>query len=143
MLRSKFLFIFLLCCASMVHAQKNKTPYVVLVSFDGFRYDYVNHFNAPNFKSFLQKGSQAEALIPSFPGKHFQIITPLSLRPTPGQHGLVDNSFYDRARNTTFGMRDIAKVVDGYYYGGVPLWQLAKQNGVKSASYFWVGSEIE
>lgn len=35
-----------------------------------------------------------------------------------------------------------ARLVDPYYYSGIPLWTLARQNGVKSASYFWVGSEI-
>jgi predicted AlkP superfamily pyrophosphatase or phosphodiesterase len=141
-LRSSIFLILLFFCALWADAQKKNTPYVVLVSFDGFRYDYVKHFEAPNFKEFIKKGSQAEALIPSFPSKtfpnHYSIVTGLH----PGNHGLVDNSFYDKTRNTTYGMRDLAKVVDGYYYGGIPLWQLAMQHGVKSASYFWVGSEM-
>lgn len=139
----KRLFIWcLLLLAFQVSAQQKQLPYVVLVSFDGFRHDYVHRYNAPEFQKFIAKGSKAEALIPSFPSKtfpnHYTIVTGL----TPGHHGLVDNSFYDRARNTTYGMRESDKVVDGYYYGGVPLWQLAKQYGVKSASYFWVGSEM-
>ena len=123
-------------------AQQESTPYVIMISFDGFRYDYVQNFNPPNFKQFIAKGAQAEALIPSFPSKtfpnHYTLVTGLN----PGNHGLVDNSFYDPARKEFYGMRDKVKVADPYYYGGVPLWELAKRNGVKSASYFWVGSEM-
>jgi predicted AlkP superfamily pyrophosphatase or phosphodiesterase len=140
-------FIFLLLVWFVVpgiplKAQKNPVPYVIMISFDGFRYDYVKNFNPPNFKAFIKKGSQAEAMIPSFPSKtfpnHYTLVTGL----TPGHHGLVDNSFYDRTRKTTYGMRDQEKVIDPYYYGGVPLWQLAREHGIKSASYFWVGSEM-
>jgi len=29
------------------------------------------------------------------------------------------------------------------FYGGTPLWQLAQQHGLKSASFYWVGSEAK
>ena len=73
-------------------AQKKSAPYVILISFDGFRYDYVKNNNPPNFKTFITKGSQAEAMIPSFPSKtfpnHYSIVTGLN----PGHHGLVDKA---------------------------------------------------
>ncbi len=124
------------------HAQQKQTPYVILVSFDGFRHDYVENFNPPNFKAFIANGSQAEALIPCFPSKtfpnHYSLITGLH----PGNHGLVDNQFYDPGHKEVFGMRNKKIVADPYYYGGMPLWELAKKNGMKSASFFWVGSEM-
>jgi alkaline phosphatase D len=39
-------------------------------------------------------------------------------------------------------MRIKERVTDHYYYKGTPLWRLAHQAGLKSASYFWVGSEL-
>jgi len=139
----KRIICFLLLLSRLtVSAQQDSKPYVILVSFDGFRFDYVKNFNPPNFKTFIAQGSQAEALIPSFPSKtfpnHYSLVTGLN----PGNHGLVDNSFYDRVSNEFFGMRKKDLVVDPYYYGGVPIWELAKKNGTKSASYFWVGSEM-
>ncbi len=135
-------FLSFLLTGFFTNAQQNSVPYVVLVSFDGFRYDYVKNFNPPNFKTFIAKGSQAEALIPSFPSKtfpnHYTLVTGLN----PGNHGLVDNSFYDRKRDVVYGMRKQNLVVDPYFYGGVPIWELAKRNKIKSASYFWVGSEM-
>jgi predicted AlkP superfamily pyrophosphatase or phosphodiesterase len=139
--RVLFCLFFLLIVTSS-NAQKKNAPYVIMVSFDGFRYDYVKNFNPPNFKKFIAKGSQSEALIPSFPSKtfpnHYTLVTGLN----PGNHGLVDNTFYDATRKEIYKMSDKVKVADPYYYGGVPLWELAKRNGIKSASYFWVGSEM-
>jgi alkaline phosphatase D len=127
--------------AAMAVAQEK--PYVLLVSFDGFRHDYVERFNLPNFKSFIREGSQAKAMIPSFPSKtfpnHYTLVTGLY----PGHHGLVDNTFYDPERQEMYRMNARDKVSDPYYYGGTPLWKLAQQHGMKSASYFWVGSEIK
>ncbi len=141
-MRRIFFFLPFLLLGILSNAQPKPAPYVILVSFDGFRYDYVNNFNPPHFKEFISKGSQAEALIPSFPSKtfpnHYTLVTGLN----PGHHGLVDNTFYDRNRDEVYGMRKKSLVVDPYYYGGIPLWELAKRNKMKSASFFWVGSEM-
>lgn len=136
-------FLFLLASIWSMHAlQAQEPPYVILVSFDGFRHDYVERYHAPTFKRFISEGAQAEALIPSFPSKtfpnHYTLVTGLA----PGNHGLVDNYFYDKATRTRYSMRDTARVRNGYYYGGIPIWQLARQHGIKSASFFWVGSEL-
>ncbi|HEU5292696.1 MAG TPA: ectonucleotide pyrophosphatase/phosphodiesterase [Cyclobacteriaceae bacterium] len=127
---------------SHVASAQKEIPYVILVSFDGFRHDYVDKLNLLNFKAFIKKGTQAEAIIPCFPSltfpNHYSIVTGMY----PGTHGLVDNGFYDSARNVVYRMSDRDKVVNPYFYGGTPLWQLARQHGIKSASYFWVGSEL-
>jgi predicted AlkP superfamily pyrophosphatase or phosphodiesterase len=70
MSRILFSALLLIVCVT-TKAQHESVPYVILVSFDGFRYDYVKNFNPPNFKKFIANGSQAEALIPSFPSKTF------------------------------------------------------------------------
>jgi len=137
-----FLCAGILFFTGLGYSQSQNTPYVILVSFDGFRFDYVEKFNLPNFKAFIKKGTKADGLIPSFPSKtfpnHYSIVTGLF----PGHHGLVDNSFYDPERGEFYGMRNRKRVTDPYYYGGTPLWVLARQHGLKSASFFWVGSEL-
>jgi predicted AlkP superfamily pyrophosphatase or phosphodiesterase len=141
-MRKLFFVLALLVLSFPGYSQSKNTPYVILVSFDGFRADYVERFDLPNFKSFIRDGASAEGLIPSFPSKtfpnHYTLVTGLY----PGHHGLVDNYFYDPAKKTHYGMRIKEAVIDPYYYGGTPLWILAKNNGIRSASYFWVGSEI-
>jgi hypothetical protein len=67
---------------SAAFGQKTETPYVILVSFDGFRPDYVEKFNLPNFRKFIHEGASAEGLIPSFPSKtfpnHYTLVTGLA-----------------------------------------------------------------
>lgn len=135
------LILLLLISSVVVCAQNKDRPYVVLVSFDGFRHDYVSKYDLPNFKSFIKNGTAADALIPSFPSKtfpnHYTLVTGLY----PGNHGLVDNQFYDTQLKVRYTMRDRNLVENPSFYGGTPLWQLAQQQGVLAASCFWVGSE--
>lgn len=135
-----WLVLLLLLLISLAQAQE-KRPYVILVSFDGFRHDYVEKYNLSNFKKLIAQGTASEALVPSFPSKtfpnHYTIVTGLY----PGHHGLVDNDFYDPAANKRYSSKSREAVEDSSFYGGIPLWQLAQQQGLKSASFFWVGSE--
>jgi predicted AlkP superfamily pyrophosphatase or phosphodiesterase len=121
-----------------------KAHYVVLVSLDGFRWDYAKHDGAVNLLALGRKGVWApEGMLPSFPSltfpNHFSIVTGLY----PEHHGLVANSFYDPAKQARYGMSDAKAVRDGSWYGGVPLWSLAEAQGMHAACLFWPGSEAE
>ena len=139
MLNSMFLFFLILS----VDGFSQKDNYVLLVSFDAFRFDYVERFDAPNFKEFIANGIAAESLISTFPSKtfanHYSIITGLQA----GHNGLVDNLFYDDSLATLYTTANRQMVEDPVFYGGLPLWQLVQQNGMKSASFYWPGSETE
>src|SRR5690606_41423691 len=69
-------------------------PYVVVVSFDGFRYDYLDRYDVPNFDRLAGRGVRADAMIPVFPSKtfpnHYSIATGMYAE----KHGLADNDFY-------------------------------------------------
>lgn len=121
--------------------EEEPDPIVILISLDGFRYDYVERFQPENLSRFIAGGTAAEALIPSFPSKTFPNHYTIATGMLPEHHGLVDNSFYEPFKDQvyTMGNRDI--VQDGYWYGGTPLWVLAENNGMKAVSYFFVGSE--
>ena len=112
-----------------------------MVSFDGFRYDHAEHYNLPHFMQLIREGTSAESMTPSYPSKtfpnHYTLVTGLY----PGHHGLVDNTFYDSERNVYYRINNRDMVEDPYFYGGLPIWQLVQDNGMRSASYFWVGSE--
>src|SRR5688572_24332298 len=106
--RILFLVLIIFNCCHLASAQK-EIPYVILVSFDGFRHDYVEKLNLPNFKAFIKKGTEAEAIVPCFPSltfpNHYSIVTGMY----PATHGLVDNGFYDSARNAVYKMSDREK----------------------------------
>lgn len=115
--------------------------YVVLISFDAFRWDYDKLYNTPNLNLLALDGVKAGRLIPSFPTKtfpnHYTIATGLY----PDHHGLVDNSFPAADLGLFYRMGDRAAVENPAFYGGEPVWVTAEKQGVKAASYFWVGSE--
>lgn len=144
-MKKHFELIVLIAVVALVSVTKFQTPeeapYVILISFDGFRHDYVEKYDAPNFKQFISNGVAAEAMLPSYPSKtfpnHYSIVTGMY----PNTHGLVDNNFYDAELDIQYSIGNRKVVENPAFYGGLPLWQLAQQNGMKSASYFWVGSE--
>ncbi len=123
------------------YGQETKPSYVILISLDGFRYDYVERFKPENLSRFIENGTAADGLIPSFPSKTFPNHYTIATGMKPEHHGLVDNSFFEPFKNQVYTMGDRNIVQDGYWYGGTPIWVLAEQNGMKAASYFFVGSE--
>ena len=134
-------FIFFSLSFSL-QAQTNKDSYVVLVSMDGFRWDYAKQFKLQNLKQIASEGVHAKSMKPSYPSKtfpnHYSIVTGLY----PDHHGIINNVFYDAALNESFSLSSDAKT-DSRYYGGNPIWNLAEQQGVKTASFFWPGSDID
>ena len=118
--------------------------YVVLVSLDGFRWDYAKRDGAKHLLGLAKQGVWApEGMLPSYPSltfpNHYTIVTGLY----PEDHGLVANSFLDEARGARYGMSDRAAVTDGSWYGGTPLWSLAESQGMRTACLFWPGSEAK
>ena len=121
-------------------AQENK-PYVVLVSFDGMRTEYLRRLDLANFERVSRAGVRSVGMIPVFPSKtfpnHFSIVTGLY----PEHHGVVANSFWDPARGAGFGISDSLAVRDPSWYRGEPIWTTAEKQGMVAASFFWPGSE--
>ncbi len=118
--------------------------YVVLVSLDGFRWDYAKRDGAKHLLALGKQGVWApEGMLPSYPSltfpNHYTIVTGLY----PEHHGLVANSFFDAVRGTRYGMSDAATVTDGGWYEGTPLWSLAESQGMRAACFFWPGSEAK
>jgi len=118
--------------------------YVVLVSLDGFRWDYAKRDNATHLLALGRHGAWApEGMLPSYPSltfpNHYTIVTGLY----PEHHGLVANSFYDPGLMVRYSMYDEKTVQDGSWYGGIPLWSLAESKGMRTAVLLWPGSEAE
>ncbi|MDP5140829.1 MAG: ectonucleotide pyrophosphatase/phosphodiesterase [Spirosomaceae bacterium] len=123
-------------------ASKQK-PYVIMVSLDGFRHDYAKKYGAKNILAIAENGSSANSMIPSFPSKTFPNHYTLATGLYPQNHGIVSNSFYDKAIEKGYKIGAKESVENGSWYGGVPLWNLAQLQGMVAASYFWVGSEAD
>lgn len=151
MLRKLLILLLFVAAGSCTSAQQLKTnspgqqakPYIVLVSLDGFRYDYVKRFQPPHLSALIAEGVAAESLIPCFPSKTFPNHYSIATGMRPMQHRIVGNSFYDPEKQKTYGISKKEIVQDGSWYGGTPIWVNAEKQGMISASYFFVGSEAD
>jgi len=116
-------------------------PTVILVSFDGFRWDYPAKMPTPNLNRLMARGVHARNMIPSFPSKtfpnHYTIVTGLY----PGHHGIVANNIYDPPTGKVFATANRAAVQDPMWWGGVPIWTVVEKAHLFSAPLYWPGSE--
>ena len=115
-------------------------PVLVLVSFDGFRWDYIERFPTPSLHSLAARGVRAKEMIPSFPvltfPNHYTIVTGLY----PEHHGIVANVMHDPVIPVRFSMANDEATGDRRWWGGEPLWVTAIRQGRRSATMFWPGS---
>jgi predicted AlkP superfamily pyrophosphatase or phosphodiesterase len=114
---------------------------VILVSLDGFRWDYFGRAPTPNLDGLMARGVHARWMVPSFPSitfpNHYSIVTGLY----PEHHGIVGNEMAEPAGGLRFQIHDTAAVLDSHWWGGEPLWVTAERQGEHAGSYFWPGSE--
>jgi len=140
----KLVIFILFCCSFSVFSQnpiKDLKPTVILISLDGFRYDYLDKFNPPTMNRLAKEGVRAKWMIPSFPTKtfpnHYTIATGLY----PAHHGIVENNVYDFGKIFTMSKRE--EVQNPRWWLGEPIWVTAEKQGQIAASYFFVGTETK
>lgn len=118
-----------------------ESPYVVMLSLDGFRWDYTQKVETPNFDRLVNEGVHAASLKPCYPSKTFPNHYSMATGLYPDHHGIVQNNFYDPVGNKLFDLSNREAVGDSTFWGGEPIWATAERQGVRAASYFWVGTE--
>lgn len=118
---------------------KDLKPTVILISLDGFRYDYLEKYQPTVLNKLARDGVRAKWMTPSFPSKtfpnHYTIVTGLY----PAHHGIVENNVFDYGE--VFGMDKVKEVQNSRWWFGEPIWVTAEKQGQIAASYFWVGTE--
>ncbi|KAK7482275.1 hypothetical protein BaRGS_00026518 [Batillaria attramentaria] len=128
---------------------------VLLVSLDGFKPQYLNRGFSPVIDRLVACGVHSPAMRSVYPTKtfpnHYTIVTGLY----PESHGIVDNTMYDPDIGERFSISSDNKS-DPRWWGGEPvslglafvsrltvIWITAHKQNVTSASFFWVGSDIQ
>ena len=114
---------------------------VVLISIDGFRWDYVDKVKPPTLMQLAADGVQADGLIPQFPSKtfpnHYTIVTGLTI----AHHGIISNNMRDKDIRGEFSLSNREVQVDPRWWGGEPIWNTAEKQGQIAGAMFWPGSE--
>ena len=114
---------------------------LILVSIDGFRWDYLDRFNPPTLRRLADNGVRSEGLIPQFPSKtfpnHYTIVTGLRL----ASHGIISNNMRAADIPGEFSLSNREAQADSRWWGGEPIWNTAEKQGRVAAAMFWPGSE--
>ena len=123
-----------------VATRLSPTSPLILVSIDGFRWDYLDRGLTPNLSALAAGGVRAERMSPAFPSitfpNHYTLVTGLY----PDHHGVVNNTFKDAHMVGVFHMNSKEP---GWWDEATPLWVTAERQGVRTATEFWPGSEVE
>jgi predicted AlkP superfamily pyrophosphatase or phosphodiesterase len=116
-------------------------PTTILISFDGFRADFLNRDLTPALNAFIASGVSPRYMLPSFPSvtfpNHFTLVTGLY----PESHGIVGNTFWDPVLQEEFYYTDPSRSMQPKWWTAEPLWVTAENQGVRSAIHMWPGSE--
>ena len=132
--------IWIACLLALI--VKAQDTYTVLVSCDGFRWDMPILYDAPTMDQLAKEGIQSD-MQPSYPAStfpnHYAIATGLY----PDHNGIVNNSFWDPDLQLTFATGDPITGKDSRFFLGEPIWLTAERQGVKSATIYWVGSDLK
>lgn len=117
---------------------------LLLISLDGFRWDYTEKYAAesPTLRALKREGASVRGLIPVFPSNtfpnHYTLVTGLF----PAKHGIVNNDFLDPESGQFFRYNQPTSALDPRWWRGEPIWVTAIRQGRKAATSFWVGSEV-
>jgi predicted AlkP superfamily pyrophosphatase or phosphodiesterase len=132
--------IFLLFVITRVLANEPQ-PYVLLISLDGFRWDYAERGITPNLDKIKEEGVSALSFQPSFPSStfpnHISIITGMY----PQNHGIISN-FFENLYGERYTLSEADPVRNPQWYWGEAFWETARRNKIITASYYWPGSEL-
>ncbi|XP_021005013.1 bis(5'-adenosyl)-triphosphatase ENPP4 isoform X1 [Mus caroli] len=123
------------------NSSDSSAPRLLLVSFDGFRADYLKSYDLPHLQNFIKEGVLVEHvknvfITKTFPN-HYSIVTGLYEE----SHGIVANSMYDGVTKKHFSESNDK---DPFWWNGAePIWVTNQlQENRSSAAAMWPGTDV-
>ncbi|KAM4581006.1 ectonucleotide pyrophosphatase/phosphodiesterase family member 7 [Odontesthes bonariensis] len=118
-------------------AEKKKK--LLLISFDGFRWDYDQDVDTPNMDRLAVDGVKAKYITPPMltmtSPSHFTTITGRWVE----DHEVVHNMMYNTTTNLKVGHKKTLTRSEWWDNGALPLWITAQNQGLKTASFHFPG----
>ena len=137
----KAILTLILTITALLSASSKNDQVTVIISLDGFRWDYTQWYDTPFLDRMAEEGVEA-ALIPSYPSKTFPNHYTLATGLFPDHHGIIGNKFINRATGKKFSLSNREVKHDAHYYGGEPIWLTAQRQGLRTAVFYWPGSDV-
>ncbi|XP_073682818.1 bis(5'-adenosyl)-triphosphatase enpp4 [Garra rufa] len=118
----------------------NEAPPLLLVSFDGFRADYLNKYSFPNLEKFFSEGVLVRELTNVFTTKtfpnHYSLVTGLYAE----SHGILASIMYDPVTKKNFSIQNDR---DPFWWNeATPIWVSVEESGYRAAAAMWPGSNV-
>uniref|UniRef100_A0A667Z053 Zgc:153896 n=1 Tax=Myripristis murdjan TaxID=586833 RepID=A0A667Z053_9TELE len=115
---------------------------LLLISFDGFRWDYDQDVDTPNLDQLVRDGVKARYITPPAitmtSPSHFTTITGRWIE----DHGVVHNLMFNQTTNLKVPIKKTMKTSEWWDNGALPLWITAQNQGLKTASFFFPGGAV-
>ncbi|KAL2101032.1 hypothetical protein ACEWY4_002793 [Coilia grayii] len=118
-------------------AGRNK---LLLISFDGFRWDYDRDVDTPFLDEMARDGVKAAYVTPAFltvtSPTHFTIITGRYIE----NHGVIHNMWFNTTTSEKKSYWQTQFVNEWWDNGTVPIWITAQRQGLKAGSHHFPGT---
>lgn len=120
-------------------------PYLVVISIDSFRAEYLKSHSLKTISAIKERGFSTDRFTPSFPSDLYPGYYSAATGLHPDQSGIVANTFYDPRTGQEFekGRRGQNGPENGKWYYGTPFWVALERAGIRTAGIFWPGSSAE
>uniref|UniRef100_A0ACB8ELM3 Ectonucleotide pyrophosphatase/phosphodiesterase member 7 n=1 Tax=Sphaerodactylus townsendi TaxID=933632 RepID=A0ACB8ELM3_9SAUR len=112
---------------------------LLLVSFDGFRWNYDQDVDTPNLDAMARAGVKARYMTPPFVTQtspcHFSLLTGKYIE----NHGVIHNMWFNTSTGQKLPYYNTQGVSSWWDNGSLPIWITAQRQGLKTASLFFPG----
>ena len=143
------LILLLFSCSQLEEESSNQiynepgTP-LILISIDGFRWDYLGKADTPYLDELVASGARSEGLIPSYPSKTFPNHLSIVTGSHPNNHGLVANRMYDEVFDEYYYIGQGSTAArDGKWINREPIWVTVENQSLRAMTMFWPASDAE
>ncbi|NWX91086.1 ENPP7 phosphodiesterase, partial [Nothoprocta pentlandii] len=114
---------------------------LLLVSFDGFRWNYDQDVATPNLDALAAAGVKARYMTPAFVTMtspcHFTLLTGEYIE----NHGVIHNMWFNSSTGQKLPYYHTQGVASWWDNGSLPLWITAQRQGLKTGSIYFPGGK--
>lgn len=125
------------CCSEEI---TRSGEHVIILSMDGFRWDYTLDAYTPTLDSLRKVGSYSQ-MMPIYPSNTFPSHYSMATGLHPNNHGITNNTFFNSELGRTMSVFNAEDCNSEGFWGGEPIWNTVELQGGVANIFMWPGSE--